>query len=252
MKSQNNCNCCTTLSASQCFYGLGGWFLAMSVLFITLDVAVINPDNYMHIHGEKAILARVLWVFASASAVVIRMTALQKIMMLHRFFKDMTLVGRFGWMLGLLVLPPVPEIHCLIKLGLRQGVTVRNFFCEIDDMDIDIMKLVENVRSRYFAKAEPEDFELLVATNVGLVTILLQESRLYAFLLEEQWDTPMPFALPKGSTQWKLEKSQTGDRALVWEVQYAPCCQPVTAGHLEKELSELLIDALDELSSITG
>lgn len=252
MKSENNCNCCTTLSASQCFYGLGGWFLAMSVLFITLDVAVINPDNYTHIHGDKAMLARMLWVIASASAVVIRMMALQKIMMLYHRFKYMTLASRFWWMLGLLVLPPMLEIHCMIKLGLRQRVTVRNFFCEMPNTDIDIMELSENVCTRYFAKAEPGGFELLVATNVGLVTVLLQQSKLYAFLLEEQWEAPTPFALPEGSTKWKMEESQTGDRALVWEVQYAPCCQPSTAGRLEQELSELLISALDELSSITG
>lgn len=251
MKSQNNC--CTTLSASQCFYGLGGWFLAMSVLFITLDVAVINSDNYMHIHGDKAMLARVLWVIASASAVVLRMISLQKIMMLNLYrFKDITVVGRLFWLLGLLSLPPVLEIHCMINLGLQQRVTVRNFFCEMPNTDIDIMELSNNVRTQYFAKAEPGGFELLVATNVGLVTVLLQQSKLYAFLLEEQWEAPTPFALPEGSTKWKMEESQTGDRALVWEIQYTPCCHPSTAGRLEQELSELLISALDELSSVTG
>lgn len=247
-----NNNCRTTLHSGHAFYGLGGWCLAMAILAFTLEIAVINPTNYLHIHGNKAILARVLFVTASAAAIIIRMTALQKIMMYYRF-KDLPLLpDRLLWLLGFLILPPVLEMHCMIKLGLRQSVTVPYFFCEMPDADIDIMKLAENVRSRYFAKAESGGFELLVATNAGLVTVLLQESRIYAFLLEEQWEATTPFALPKGGTEWKMEESQTGDRALVWEVQYAPCCQPVTAGLLEKELSELLIDALDELSSLTG
>lgn len=247
MKSQNNCNCCTTLSASQCFYGLAGWFLTLAILAFTLEIAVINPANYL-IRGNKAILARVLWVAASAAAMTIRMTALQKVMMLYRF-KDITVAGRLFWLLGLLILPvPVLEMHCMIKLGLRQSVTVPNFFCEMPDADIDIMKLAENIRSRYFAKAEPEDFDILVPTNVGMVTVLLCKSSLCAFVLEEQWEASRPFALPEGNTAWKMEESQTGeDRALVWEIQY----QPSTAGILEKELSELLIQALDELSAIT-
>lgn len=246
-----NNNCRTTLHSGHAFYGLGGWLLAMAILAFTLDIAVINPSNYLHIHGNKAILARALWVAASTTALLFRMSALQKIMMLYRF-KNMTLVSRFLWMLGLLILPPVLEMHCMIKLGLRQSVTVPNFFCEIPNTDIDIMELSNNVRTQYFAKAEPGGFELLVATKVGLVTVLLQQLKLYAFLLEEQWEAPTPFALPEGSTKWKMEESQTGDRALVWEIQYAPSCHPSTAGRLEQELSELLISALDELSSVTG
>lgn len=247
-----NNNCRTNLHSGHAFYGLGGWFLTMAILAFTLDIAVINPSNYLHIHGEKAILARVLWIAASTTAFVIRMTALQKIMMLYGFFHSLTVGKRLFWLFGLLVLPPILEIHCMINLGLQQRVTVRNFFCEIPNTDIDIMELSNNVRTQYFAKAEPGGFELLVATKVGLVTVLLQQLKLYAFLLEEQWEAPTPFALPEGSTKWKMEESQTGDRALVWEIQYAPSCHPSTAGRLEQELSELLISALDELSSVTG
>ena len=75
----NNNNCRTTLHSGHAFYGMGGRILTMAILAFTMADAVFNPHNYLHIHGDKAILARALWIAASTTAFVIRMTALQKV-----------------------------------------------------------------------------------------------------------------------------------------------------------------------------
>lgn len=242
MKQINN-HCCKTLHAGISFLGIGAWLMLIGISLITASLAY-DPA----IHGKTAEL---LWVITMAGTLSLRIISVQRHMMLSPRFRQMSVGGRIACLV-LIFLPPVPEVMGIAKLGFRKSVVVQNFWCDAPNVEVDATKLAENVRSRYFAKTEPEGFELLVATNVGLVTVLLQESRIYAFLLEAQWEATTPFALPKGGTEWKMEESKTGDRALVWEVQYAPCCKPVTAGCLEQELSELLIDALDELSSITG
>lgn len=244
---KRNNHCCKSLHAGISFLGIGAWLMLVGISLITASLAY-DPA----IHGAKMELFRLLWIGVITSMLWLRIFSLQRHTMMSPRFKRMPVLGRFACLMILMLLPPVPEVMGIAKLGFRQSVVVQNFWCDAPDIEVDAMKLAENVRSRYFAKAEHGGFELLIATNVGLVTVLLQESRIYAFLLEEQWEAATPFGLPKGGTEWKMEESQTGDRALVWEVQYAPCCQSVTAGRLEKELSELLVDALDQISSIAG
>lgn len=246
MKQVNN-HCYKPLHAGISFLGIGAWLMLIGISLITASLAY-DPA----IHGKTAEVLRLLWVITMAGTLSLRIMSVQRHMMLALRFRKMPILPRFGCLLLATLLPPVSEVMGIAKLGFRKSVVVQNFWCAAPNVEVDATKLAENVRSRYFAKTEPGGFELLVATNVGLVTVLLQESRIYAFLLEAQWEATTPFALPKGGTEWKMEESKTDDRALVWEVQYAPCCKPVTAGRLEQELSELLIDALDELSSITG
>ena len=112
-------------------------------------------------------------------------------------------------------------------------------------LEVDPALLAENIRSEYFASAEPDGFEMLVTSKKGLVTVLLQIRRLYAFLLEEQWEAPTPFGAPKGG-HWKMEQSRTGERALVWEMCYSTLSE-FRPGMVERELSSKLIAAIKEL-----
>lgn len=241
---QNN-HCCKVLHAGISFLGIGAWLMLIGISLITASLAY-DPA----IHGKTAEVLRLLWVITMAGTLSLRIMSVQRHMMLALRFRKMPILPRFGCLLLATLLPPVPEVMGIAKLGFRKSVVVQNFWCDAPNVEVDATKLAENVRSRYFAKAVTGEPELVVATNFGLLNILLEGSSLYAFLLEEQWEGQKPFGVPEGSMQWRLEESH-GNRALVWEVRYTPCCQPRAVGQLEQEVSELLLAAIDDLTSVT-
>jgi len=242
----NNCNCRTTVSASQCFYGIAGWCSAMSVLFITLDVTIINPNNYLDIHGNKAILARLLFVAVSAFAVIIQITAKQKIMMMYPFFANTDIWRRLFWLVVLLILP-VLEIVTLTKLGLKRVEAIPNFWCNQIGCATSIRatKLAEGIREKYFAQVDDDDSpDILISTNTGmLVSMLIRDSSIYlCVLVGEDGDLPMNTIILPPDSKWRLETSEDGcSGALVSEYFFCPC------NATESALAKSVITILDEL-----
>lgn len=241
---QNN-HCCKSLHAGISFWGIGAWLMLVGTSLISASLAY-DPV----IHGRMAEVLRLLWVITTAGMLSLRIMSLQRHMMLAPRFRQMPILPRFGCLLLLALLPPVPEVMGIAKLGFRQSVVVQNFWCEHQEgVGINASKLADGIKDKYFAQAEGEASpNIIISTNTGtLVTLLIRESSFYLFVLPgEDADLPLDIKLPPNSN-WRIEKSSDGkSAALVCEVFFAPCS--AEKGKLETELAEIIIGLLDELA----
>lgn len=242
MKRKNHC--CKVLHAGISFLGIGSYLMLIGISLITASLAY-DPA----IHGKTAEVLRLLWGITMAGLLSLRIMSVQRHMMLTLRFKQMPILSRFGCLLLLTLLPPVPEVMGIAKLGFRKSAVVPNFWCEHQETaSINATKLAESIREKYFATAVCDDSpDIIISTHVGtLVTLLIRESSVYMYvLLGEGGEWSMDITLPSNSN-WRIEKSSDGQSgALVCELFFAPCS--VGSGNVESELAEIIIDFLDEL-----
>ena len=242
MKQKNHC--CKALHAGISFLGISSYLMLIGISLIPASLAY-DPA----IHGKTAEVLRLLWVITMAGILSLRIMSVQRHMMLTLRFRQMPILSRFGCLLLLTLLPPVPEVMGIAKLGFRQCVVVPNFWCDKKDGgEINAEMLAEGIKIKYFAAEDGADaYDITIATNFGLATLLLRETSVYMFLLlGEGSDLPMDITLPSNSN-WRIEKSSDGkSAALVCELFFAPCS--AGTGKVETELAEIIIDLLDELA----
>ena len=243
MKQMKN-HCCKPLHAGISFLGIGAWLMLVGISLITASLAY-DPA----IHGKTAEVLRLLWVITMAGTLSLRIMSVQRHMMLALRFRQMPILPRFCCLLLLTLLPPVPEVMGIAKLGFRKSVVVQNFWCDKRESDeINAEKLTEGIRAKYFATVDGADaYDITIATNFGLATLLLRETSVYVFLLlGEGGELPMDITLPSNSN-WRIERSSDGKSgALVCEVFFARCS--TGTGKLETELAEIIITLMDELA----
>ena len=235
MKTQNNCNCRTMLTASHCFFGIGSYLMLIAIAFMTVAIAH-EPLPGQHV----ASFFRMLWVISVAAMTVWHIDILQRLLMYYLPQKHILL--RFGLLLLLAFLPPVLEIAFLIKV--RETQEVYSFWVAFSELDA--MKLANAIKDgKYFAKADDKDDpSVTIVTSIGLVSALIRTTTpsIYMYIHLEDNDLPT-IKLPVGS-DWRIEAAADGSaHAAVFEVGYCP------ESFAEEEIAEILTDALNELIS---
>lgn len=231
MKSQNSCNCKTMLTASHCFYSIGAYLMLVAIGFLTAAIAYEPlPGQYV------ATFFRMLWVISVSALIVWRISILQSLLMYYLPQKHILI--RLGLLLLMLFLP-VLEFAFLIKV--REPQAVYSFWLEF--RELDAVKLANAIKEGdYFAKADgKDDPSVTIVTSIGLVSALIRTTTpsIYMYIHLEDNDLPT-IKLPVGS-DWRIEAAADGSaHAAVFEVGYC-------ADFDEKELAEILTDALNEL-----
>lgn len=233
MKSPNNCNCKTMLTASHCFYSIGTWLMLVAISFMTAAIAY-EPLPGQHV----ATFFRMLWVISVAAMAVWRISILQPLLMYYLPQKHILI--RLGLLLLMLLLPPVLEIAFLIKV--REPQEVYSFWLEF--RELDAVKLANAIKEgTYFAKADDKDDpSVTIVTSIGLVSALIRTTTPSIYMYIHLEDNELPtIELPVDSS-WKIEAAADGSaHAAVFEVGYCP------ESFAEEELAEILTDALDTL-----
>lgn len=141
MKQVNN-HCYKPLHAGISFWGIGAWLMLIGIFLTTASLAY-NPA----IHGKTAEVLRLLWVITMAGTLSLRIMSVQRHMMLALRFRQMPILPRFSCLLLVTLLPPVPEVMGIAKLGFRKSVVVQNFWCEHHETaGINATTLAEGIR----------------------------------------------------------------------------------------------------------
>ena len=203
-----------------------------AIAFMTAAIAY-EPLPGQHV----ATFFRLLWVISVAAMGVWRISILQPLIMYY--LPQRHIFIRLGLLLLLAVLPPVLEIAFLIKV--REPQEVYSFWLEF--RELDAVKLANAIKeSDYFAKADSKDDpSVTIVTSIGLFSALIRTTTPSIYMYIQLEDNELPTIELPADSSWRIEAAaDSSAHAAVFEVGYC-------ADFDEKELAEILTDALNEL-----